>query len=480
MRTRTVEIAIVGAGTAGLTAYHAACAATRDVVLIEGGPAGTTCARVGCMPSKLLIAAADAAHAVNHSGIFGIDVSAAQVNGSQVLQRVRRERDHFVASVLASMEDIPDHCKLSGMARFKSPHTLRVGDDDEVIADRIILAPGSRPHVPDDLKAAGDRLLLSEDVFELSALPQSVAVFGPGPVGLELGQALLRLGVDVKVFGSDGSLGGIVSEHLRDYAEACFSHAFYLDLRADVRAVYPEGNGVSVKYRHRTDGIITERFDYLLAATGRSPRLEDLALYHSGLTLDDHGVPETDTMTLQCGESHIFLAGDANGNLPVLHEAAEEGRIAGSNAGRYPELAEFERKVPFSVVFTSPQIARIGDLPAFASADTQQVYAMGKASFEEQGRSRVIAENRGMLHVYAERSSGVFAGAEILGPAAEHIGHLLAWAAQQRMTVWEMLRMPYYHPVIEEGLRTALKKLRHELDGKPLPAHRCNESGPGD
>jgi dihydrolipoamide dehydrogenase len=90
-------------------------------------------------------------------------------------------------------------------------------------------------------------------------------------------------------------------------------------------------------------------------------------------------------------------------------------------------------------------------------------FATGIASFEDQGRSRIMLRNKGMLKVYAEPGSGVFLGAEMFGPDAEHIGHLLAWAAQQRMTVPSMLKMPFYHPVIEEGVRTALLDLNQKL-----------------
>ena len=100
-------------------------------------------------------------------------------------------------------------------------------------------------------------------------------------------------------------------------------------------------------------------------------------------------------------------------------------------------------------------------------------------SFENQGRSRVIGKNQGLLRVYGEHGSDLFMGAEMFGPAAEHIAHLLAWCAQKRMTVSEMLEMPFYHPVIEEGLRTALKDLNRKLQAGPEPVDGCMDCGPG-
>src|SRR5690554_2434777 len=207
MEKRKVDVAVIGAGTAGMGAYRAARRFTDNLVLIEGGHFGTTCARVGCMPSKLLIAAADAAHNARNGDLFGIQAWGIQVDGPAVMERVRSERDRFVDSVLEAINDMPEGHRVRGYARFLSPHRLAVGDALEIEADRIVIATGSSPKIPKFLKAAGERLIVNDDVFEWQDLPGSVAVFGPGVIGLELGQALSRLGVRVRMFGSGGSIG---------------------------------------------------------------------------------------------------------------------------------------------------------------------------------------------------------------------------------------------------------------------------------
>jgi dihydrolipoamide dehydrogenase len=328
-------------------------------------------------------------------------------------------------------------------------------------------------------KGLGDRLLVNDSLFELSDLPKSIAVFGSGVVGLELGQALSRLGVRVRIFGRNGSLAGIVDKEISDYAKQCFNKEFYLDTHDAVTDISSVADGVSIGFIHREKGAVTELFDYILLATGRSPNLKSLDLHNSGLTLSDKGVPLTEPSTLQCGKSPVFLVGDANQQAPVLHEAAHEGRTAGDNAGRYPNLIAAERYVPFSVVFSSPQIASVGNLLGRITAEERKKYAEGTSYFENQGRSKVIGKNQGLLKVYARRDNGLFVGAEMFGPAAEHISHLLAWAAQQRMTVSSMLAMPFYHPVIEEGVRTALNDLHHNLKKTTSNDNLCLKCGPG-
>jgi len=453
---RKVDVAVIGAGTAGLAAYRAAKAAGASALLIEGGTHGTTCARVGCMPSKLLIAAAEAAHSVERAGQFGVHAGSPQIDGREVMGRVRRERDRFVGFVLEGVAGIPEGDQLRGHARFVDRNTLDV-DGVRVAARAIVIATGSRPAIPPILRDLGDRLIVNDDVFSWETLPASVAVFGRGVIGLELGQALARLGVRVVVLGRGGRLGPLTDPVVRDAAMKAFSSEFYLDPNAHVSRVEAVEGGVDIDYVGVSGEPKTDRFEYALAATGRIPNVDGLGLDTLGLTLDARGVPSFDPRTGQVGTTPIFIAGDASNFAPLLHEAADEGRIAGANAARYPAISPTQRRAPLGIVFTDPQMAVVGG--GFASLHAHAV-AAGEVSFEDQGRSRVMLRNKGHLRVYADPQTGLFLGAEMAGPDAEHIGHLLAWALQAGLTVERMLEMPFYHPVVEEGLRTALRDLQ--------------------
>ena len=166
MKKITVDVAVIGGGTAGLGAYRAAKAHTKKVVMIEGGPYGTTCARVGCMPSKLLIAAAEAVHHIQKAPGFGVHPEGEiRIDGREVMARVKRERDRFVGFVLEGVDSIPDEDKIQGYARFVDAHTLIVDDHTEIHAERIVIATGSRPSWPAAWNELGDRLIINDDVF---------------------------------------------------------------------------------------------------------------------------------------------------------------------------------------------------------------------------------------------------------------------------------------------------------------------------
>ena len=482
MKKITVDVAVIGGGTAGLGAYRAAKAHTKKVVMIEGGPYGTTCARVGCMPSKLLIAAAEAVHHIQKAPGFGVHPEGEiRIDGREVMARVKRERDRFVGFVLEGVDSIPDEDKIQGYARFVDAHTLIVDEHTEVHAERIVIATGSRPSWPAAWNELGDRLIINDDVFNWDDLPHSVAVFGPGVIGLELGQALHRLGVQVIMFGMGGLVGPLTDEAIRDYAAKTLNEEFYLDADAKVEQMFRDGDSVIIRYLDKAGQQQETRVDYVLAATGRRANVDKLDIANTGVQLDNRGIPVADRFTLQTSVPHLFIAGDASNQLPLLHEAADQGRIAGDNAGRFPDIRAGLRRSSISVVFSDPQIAMVGS----TLRELNQKYSscgcfeIGEVSFEDQGRSRVMLRNKGLLHVYGEHGTGRFLGAEMMGPNVEHIAHLLAWAHQQQMTVSQMLDMPFYHPVIEEGLRTALRDLNAKLHLGPEMVKRCLDCGPG-
>jgi dihydrolipoamide dehydrogenase len=470
MTNLTCDVAIIGAGTAGLAAERSARRNGAKTLLIDEGFGGTTCASVGCMPSKLLIAAGNAMHAVEQAKVFGVEASA-QVDGVAVMARVRKQRDAFVAGVETSIDKLPDEVKIEARAKFAGATILALSDGRQVNAKSVVIATGSSPAIPDMFDAVRDRVLTNESIFELKDLPGSIGVVGAGALGLELAQAMARLGVETMVFDTGETIGGLKDPHVAEAYHAILSREMPILLGVDLKAD-PDGDGVALSWKGSASG--SKRFDYLLVATGRPPRIKDIGLETTGLALDDHGMPDYDRDTMQCGSAPIFIAGDADHDRAVLHEASAEGMIAGRNAASYPEVTPGKRTVPFAITFTHPNVAVIGKIAKDDEADS----VIGAASYDDQGRAKVEACNAGLVRFYADRRDGRLTGATMAGPAVEHSAHLIAWAIQSGWTATEVLDLPFYHPTFEEGMKDALRSICAEVHS-PTPPDRDDGFTPG-
>ena len=446
MAERQCDVIVIGAGTAGLHAYKTATARGADTVIIERGPGGSTCTRVGCMPSKLLIAAARTARTCADAGRFGVETGPVSIDATAVWARVRRERDRFVDAILAEYRALPDHDRVHGSARFTGRDRVEVGEERIVARQGIVIATGARPVVPDSLEAVRDLVHTHETIFELDRLPRAMAVLGAGPVGLELAQAFARLGVTVTLFDPGDTVGGLADPETNAAAIAALGQEVTLRLGVEAKAA-PTDDGRAILSWHGG----STRVDLILAATGRPPELRGLGLETTGLALDDHGTPLFDPRSRRCGDSAIFIAGDAHAWRPVLHEAARGGRIAGTVATG----GDAPRTLPaFAITFTEPNLSEIG----MAFDDLPDDARIGCAKVADNGRATADDVAQGLVRLYADRD-GVLLGASIAAPEGEHLGHLVALAIDQGMDAARFADQPWYHPTVEELLQMAARDL---------------------
>ncbi|MBI9092790.1 MAG: dihydrolipoyl dehydrogenase [Desulfobacterium sp.] len=469
--TREVDVAIIGAGTAGLTAQEIVVQKTDNYVIIDDGPLGTTCARVGCMPSKALIAVADDFHKRLFFDEYGISgANALRPDYSRIMARVRMLRDEYAGGVIHEMSPFMDKL-IRKRARFVDPNTLDLGDE-RIRAKRIIIATGSKPWIPEKWLPYKDVIIDTDQFFELADLPGKMAVFGLGPIGIELGQALHRLGVEIIAFSRRKTAGGLTDPDLQTYAFEHFSKEMNIKLgTADIRC--RSGNGVVVGCESGEWTV-----DRILLATGRRPAVQGLGLENLGVELDDRGLPPFDPGTLQIKGLPVFLAGDVNGQKPILHEAADDGNIAGYNA-MAKSISCFKKRTPLAITFSSPDIA-IAGLSYRELTDRGMAFVTGNASWEKLGRARMIlGKAAGIARVYADKKDGRLLGAELMAPAGEHMAHLLSWAIGAGLTAADALAMPFYHPVPEEALWDALSQISKQTNDPPpdSPLEPCRESG---
>ncbi|MBE0441549.1 MAG: dihydrolipoyl dehydrogenase [Psychrobacter sp.] len=469
--TRRVSVAVIGAGTAGQNAFRQASKTHDDIVIINDGFWTTTCVQVGCMPSKLLIAAAERAHEANHSADFGIHATA-QIDSKQVMKRVRDERNHFASFIKKQVAEWPEDKKIDGRAHINE-HGLIEVNNQVIEAQKIIVATGSTPFIPDGwADKLGNTLLTSDIVFELPELPKSMAVVGAGAIGLELAQAFTRLGVEVTLFNRVKRVAGLQDNDINDKAIDCLSNELTMHLGSEIGNVGTLKNQSSKKpiafldYKNSAGEKQQWQGEYVLVATGRRNTIKQLGIENLGVELDEKERPKNlSKKTGKIGDLNVYIVGDANVNIPLLHVASDEGYSAGNMiCGNKKHAYIRPPAIPFSIVFCSPQIANVGMSLPEIQQDSSLEYVIGSVSFDNQGRSRVMGVNCGLLHIYGCKKTDRILGASMVGPDAEYIGHILATAITNDISVKNMLDTPFYHPTILEGLRTALRDVQHKME----------------
>ena len=448
MDIRKCDVAIIGAGTAGLHAWKAATKAGANVLVIERGAGGSTCTATGCIPSKLLIAAGRTAMQARRAATFGIEVGEVGVNGGAVMRWLRAERDKADGQIRDEYLRIPDEHRIHGEARFAGPTTLLVGDELTIQAGAVVIATGANPIVPPPLEPVRPLLHTHETIFEIERPPASLAVIGAGPLGLELAQAFARLGVAVIVLDKSAAVGALRDPEAEAAARDAIGKGMAIHLGVEVTGAM-EGNRARLSWTGDSTGSVV--VEMVLAATGRSPAVAGLDLDQVGVPLDDEGVPRFEPDTRRCGDTQVFVAGDVDGWRPVLHEAARGGTIAGCVAAGG---AAFRPIPPLSIAFTEPNLVEVG--ARFNSLPDGAIIGTAKAT--ENARSGIDVEDEGLVRLYAN-ADGKLLGGSIVLTGGEHLGQSLALAIDRQMDAALLADQAWYHPVLEEMLQEAARDI---------------------
>ncbi|MFI4910520.1 MAG: dihydrolipoyl dehydrogenase [Sedimentisphaeraceae bacterium JB056] len=450
-----VKVVIIGAGSAGISALREVRRITDDYVIIDNGPLGTKCARVGCMPSKALISAANDYHKRENFKTKGINGSEnLSVDIPQVLKHVRSLRDHFAGSMAKVTKELAADKLITSQAKIISQNTVQAGDQ-LIETEKIIIATGAKPRIPQQWQKFGKRILTTDDIFELEDIPQDIAAIGLGPVGLEIGQSLSRLGINITGFTSGHRIAAMDNPYVNKAAIDIIGKEFPIYRNSPLEL---SDAGGKIRVSHPDTEV---EVDAVILSIGVEPNITDIGLENLNINLDERGLPSYDRRTMQIENLPVFITGDANGCRPILHEALDEGLIAGYNACA-ESTEKFCRRSPLKIVFSDPEIASAG-FTYKQLTEQDKEFVIGEVNFADQARAELEMRNSGLMHIYADKNTAVLLGADLVCPDGEHMIHQLAMAIQNKLTISDMLKMPYYHPTITEALRTALRDAAKKL-----------------
>jgi len=444
-----LRIAIVGSGSGAFAAAIRAVEAGAQVTLIESGTVGGTCVNVGCVPSKIMIRAADVAHTHATSPFSGIEGQPARLNrAALVAQQQQRVEELRTAKYIDIVDGNPGINLVQGFARFKGSHSLIVkrsdGRETQLHADRVLIATGASPAIPPVPGLKESPYWTSTDALVAEALPKHLVIIGSSIVAVELGQAFLRLGSKVTMiarskvlFREDPAIGEAL-------AEALTAEGMKILTRTTTRSVaYRDG-----MFRVETSAGALEG-DCLLVATGRRPNTAEMGLEAVDVKLDERGAIRVDDH-LRTGVPDIYAIGDCTDQPQFVYVAAAAGTRAAINMTGGD--AALDLATMPAVIFTDPQVATVGLTEAEANLKGIETDSRALA-LENVPRALVNFDTRGFIKLVAEAGTGRLLGTQAVAAQAGELIQTAALAIRNRMTVDDLASQLFPYLTMVEGLK---------------------------
>jgi pyruvate/2-oxoglutarate dehydrogenase complex dihydrolipoamide dehydrogenase (E3) component len=442
------DITIIGGGSGGLTAARVAASLGANTLLIDKTRLGGDCLYSGCVPSKSLLHIARVAHALKDASDLGyfplqpsIDMAKVAASIQDVIGHVHDEEDIYVKGVTVKF----------GTVTFTSPTTLLL-DNETITSRKTIIATGSHPTIPAIQGLADVGYLTNETVFQLTSLPKSLVIIGGGPVGVELGQALARLGVHVTLLqGPTRLLPKEDPEVSALLANVLQAEGITLSLNTRVVEVSRQGSSKFLLATQDDQSLVFEA-DEILLASGRQPNVQHLNLEAAGVAYTDKGIQVNDY--LQTKTETIFAIGDVIGGYLFTHVAASQASIAVRNA----LLPIGKKKVDYRVVpwciFTDPEVARVGLTPEQAEKEHSHSRIV-TVPLKAVDRAQTEHATTGFIKFVLAGKKDEIVGAHLVGVhAGESLGEI-ALAMQHHMTISDILATIHPYPTYSTGVQQA-------------------------
>lgn len=440
------DVAIIGGGSGGYAAARTCATAGKKTVVIEGGEkVGGLCILRGCMPTKALLYGAEVFHLTQHAQPFGITATPS-IDFKCLMARKDRLigdfADYRVKQLNAGKFEF-----IRAMARFADPHTLELSNGKKLTAENFIVATGSivSPSPLDSLDEVG--YLTSDESLALENLPKSLIVLGGGAVAVEAAQFFSRLGTRVTLVQRSPHILKEEDPEAAEVIEKVFRRenmTVFTDTQ--LKAAWKEGGlkGVSFTHEGQTVRVAAEE---ILYALGRNPNTKNLALEKAGVNVA-YGRFLTNSQ-MQTNVPHIFAAGDCTGLHEIVHIAIQQGETAAHNIIHPQNHRAIDYRLLISVVFTDPQLARVG-LTERECKIEKIPYLAASYPFNDHGKSMIMEALDGNVKLLANPKTGEIIGGSVVGPQGGELIHEIVVAMQARMTVHQFAAIPHYHPTLAE------------------------------
>ena len=451
------DLIVIGSGS-GLDVANVAAASDMDVCIIEKGALGGTCLNRGCIPSKIIIHSADLAMNIRRAADFGIHVSGIEVDFASIIARASRIVDQDSAGIEdALLHHVENPHLIQGEAQFMSEKTLRVGDRT-LKADKILIASGTRPQVPDIPGLSDSGFITSDEALRLQKQPAELIILGGGFIAAELGHFFGALGTRVRVI----HRRPLLLRHEDEEVAAKFTEVFgrHHDVITNVTPVQVGRSGdrfVVTTEDNRTGERLDIDGDTLLVATGRVPNTDMLNLGSTGVKVNDQGFVRVDEY-LETDTKGIYALGDVVGRYLYKHNANHEAQYAYWNMVLGHRVPVDYSAMPHAV-FSYPQVASVG-LTEQQCVARKIAYSAGICRYADTGMGSALQEEDGFVKLLVEREDGKILGCHIIGPESPTLIQEAVVAMQSgKGTIGNILHPIHVHPALPEVLSRAASSL---------------------
>lgn len=457
---KKLHIAIVGTGSGAFAAAIKAVERGASVTIVEGSEViGGTCVNVGCVPSKIFIRGANIAHLQRHHAVEGVPFSTPSLDRkAMVAQQQEWVEKLRYAKYESILESNPEINLMRGIARFKDAETLIVtnkdGSEKEIIADRILLAVGASPAIPDINGLKETPYWTSTEALVAVSIPKHLIVLGASVVALELAQAFRHIGSKVTVLARSTLLSKEDPAIGKGLASAFEDEGIKVMLNTTPYSVSYDGSQFILK---TNNGEI--HGDQLLVATGRAPNTAALELNKVGINMDNHGAIIIDDH-LRTNVENIYAAGDCTNQPQFVYVAAAAGTRAARNMTG-DEIA-IDLSVMPAVVFTDPQVATVGLTEQQAHEQDIEVESR-ILDLENVPRALANMDTRGFIKLVAVKDSGRIVGCQLLAHEGGEIIQTATLAIRNRMTINDLADQLFPYLTMVEGLKLTAQTFNKDV-----------------
>jgi mycothione reductase len=427
-----------------------------DVALVELGTFGGTCLNVGCIPSKMFVYPADLAASSIQANRLGVDLHIREVRWREIQERIFGRIDPQAADGRTHRQQSHNVTVFDGRARFVGPRRLEVGAPETITADRVVIAAGSRPVVPDLPGLSSVEFHTSDTVMRLSELPQSMIIIGGGYIAAEFAHVFSAFGTSVTVLNrSDVLLRREDSEVAKRFTEL-LGRRVDVRLNTGVTSVEKTAEGrvrVHVKGpENEPEYLDTE---VLLVATGRASNGDTLDPELGGIDVDDDGLIVVDPYLRTTAEG-VFALGDVCSRQQLKHIANSDARVVQHNLLHPDSMITNDRRLVPRAVFSMPQVASVG-LTEAEAAEHGIDFVVSKQDYGDTAYGWAMEDTDHFAKVIADAETKLLLGAHIVGPQAAALIQPLIQAMSFEQSAPDVVRGQYWiHPAITEVIENVL------------------------